>query len=725
MDELLASTRPPLLHDTIREQLAELLEARSPSSSFRKEDLDQAVDRMLAGVDPRDYGVWVFYPWLNQVVHLLDEEEFVELRCDRNRNKITREEQIALQSVCVGVVGLSVGRVVAVTLAQERACGELRLADFDTLSLSNINRLRSGVHCIGMNKAVLAARDIAEIDPYFPVKLFPEGLTDACFEEFMTGGRKLDVVIDECDDLRMKFLLRYRARELRIPVVMDTCDRGLIDVERFDREPDRPIFHGLAEDVDPESLRGLTTEEKVPTVMKILEGEKLSARAVASIVEIGETISSWPQLASGVMLGGAVAADVVRRIALGTFRDSGRFRVDLDEIVCDQEARVAQLPDAVTQSSSVEVRTPPPTEGERDETIASLIRLATSAPSGGNNQPWRWEPTEQGVLLHHDAARSASFLDFDGGAAMMALGAAAESFVLAAHQQGLSVEVVPFPGADRNTVALLRMPGLHDEAHDHDALAEHLAERCTNRKLGTRRPLAASTRQALHEAVNATPGARLQLLEEAGELDAIGDVLGRGDRLRFLSEQLHREMMAEVRWTPQEAERTRDGIDVRTLELSPADLAGIRLCRSWTAMRIVRDVGGGAVLEKASRKAVAAASAVGLVTMPGSSWNDYFLGGRAVQRLWLAAHAHGLAVQPMSSLPYIFARLLRGGGREMPAAQTHAFLQLRKAYRALFDVEDEQAEVLVLRFAVAPPVGVRALRRDVHDVIVQPSEHLR
>jgi hypothetical protein len=26
---------------------------------------------------------------------------------------------------------------------------------------------------------------------------------------------------------------------------METSDRGVLDVERFDLEPDRPIFHGL------------------------------------------------------------------------------------------------------------------------------------------------------------------------------------------------------------------------------------------------------------------------------------------------------------------------------------------------------------------------------------------------------------------------------------------------------------------------------------------------
>jgi tRNA A37 threonylcarbamoyladenosine dehydratase len=50
----------------------------------------------------------------------------------------------------IGVVGLSVGQSVALTLALERSFGELRLADFDRLDLSNLNRIRAGVHDLNL-----------------------------------------------------------------------------------------------------------------------------------------------------------------------------------------------------------------------------------------------------------------------------------------------------------------------------------------------------------------------------------------------------------------------------------------------------------------------------------------------------------------------------------------------------------------------------------------------
>ena len=164
------------------------------------------------------------------------------LRLDRNRNKLTRAEQARERTLRIGVVGLSAGHSIAHVLAMEGLAGEIRLADFDTLELSNLNRIPASVLDLGVNKAVVAARRIAEIDPYLRVVVEPEGVTRENLGAFLDG---LDVVIEECDSLDMKFLVREAARDRRIPVIMETSDRGVLDVERFDLEPDRPIFHGL------------------------------------------------------------------------------------------------------------------------------------------------------------------------------------------------------------------------------------------------------------------------------------------------------------------------------------------------------------------------------------------------------------------------------------------------------------------------------------------------
>lgn len=329
---LLSENKILYVYDEIEGQLRELIKGRNPSIKIPDEEYPERIKDHLAGVDADEYGVWVYYPWSGRLVHLLDEQEFVEVRTNRNRNKITAEEQSKLLEAKVGVVGLSVGQSIALTFAMERICGEIRLADFDVAELSNLNRIRTGVHNMGVNKAVLAAREIAEIDPFINVKIFQDGLHSGNLDAFFLEDGKLDLFVEVCDGIQVKIDSRFKARALRVPVVMDTNDRGMLDVERFDIENQRGIFHGFLDQFIENDALLLNDENRASVLNAILSFESLSDRMKLSMAEIGKTITTWPQLASSVVLGGAITTDISRRILLGQHQRSGRYYVDLDRI---------------------------------------------------------------------------------------------------------------------------------------------------------------------------------------------------------------------------------------------------------------------------------------------------------------------------------------------------------------------------------------------------------
>ncbi|MEV7415616.1 ThiF family adenylyltransferase [Streptomyces sp. NPDC089919] len=332
-EALLASGAVREVLDTIEEQLAELVTSREPVLRTSPQAVRRAVAQQLGGTEPHAYGTWAWYPWSGRLVHLLPRDEFRLVRTDRNRGRIERPEQRRLMGRRVGIIGLSVGSSAALTFAMEGIGGAFKLADFDTLSVSNLNRLRAGVHHLGLNKCVVAARQMLEIDPWLDIEIHPGGLTDETMEEFFTGGAgPIDLLVEECDTPYVKLAARRRARALGIPVVMDANDRGLLDVERFDLEPDRPLLHGLLGDTTCEDLVGLTFEESVDVILAMVDRDRISPELAAAIPRIGTTLSSWPQLASGVALGGALTAEAARRILLGLPRPSGRFYADLETL---------------------------------------------------------------------------------------------------------------------------------------------------------------------------------------------------------------------------------------------------------------------------------------------------------------------------------------------------------------------------------------------------------
>ncbi|MFI5801265.1 ThiF family adenylyltransferase [Streptomyces sp. NPDC051561] len=329
--ELLESGAVREVLDTMEDQLTELVTSRDPRLRSSPDAVERAVTEQLAGVEVREYGSWVWYPWSGRLVHLLPREEFRLVRTDRNRGRIDRAQQRSLLGRRVGVIGLSVGSSAALTFAMEGIGGSFKLADFDSLSVSNLNRLRAGVHHLGLNKCVLAARQMLEIDPWLDIEIYPGGLTADTMDDFFSGGAgPIDLLVEECDTPYVKVAAREHARALRIPVVMDANDRGLLDVERFDLEPNRPVLHGLLGDTTSQDLTDLTHEQAIDVILTMVDRDRISPQLTAAITEIGTTLSSWPQLASGVALGGALTAEAARHILLGGPRPSGRFYTDLE-----------------------------------------------------------------------------------------------------------------------------------------------------------------------------------------------------------------------------------------------------------------------------------------------------------------------------------------------------------------------------------------------------------
>ena len=87
-DRLLASDSVLYRHDTIDVQLGELLATRNPSRP--RSEMAALVEDHLDGVPRATYGTWVYYPWSRRLVHVLPQDEFWEVRSDRNRYNITR-----------------------------------------------------------------------------------------------------------------------------------------------------------------------------------------------------------------------------------------------------------------------------------------------------------------------------------------------------------------------------------------------------------------------------------------------------------------------------------------------------------------------------------------------------------------------------------------------------------------------------------------------------------
>jgi molybdopterin/thiamine biosynthesis adenylyltransferase len=635
---------------------------------------------------------WAYYPWRRAVVAVLGPRGFRAVRLDRNRNVVTAEEQSRLGELRIGVAGLSAGHVIAHTLAAQGLCGELRLADFDQLELSNLNRVPATVFDIGLNKAEAAARRIAELDPYLPVEIMDAGLTLETVDEFLDG---LNIVVEECDSLDMKAIVRERARARGIPVLMATSDRGLVDVERFDLERQRPILHGLLGDVDPASLSRMTSGQKVPYMLRLLDAQQLSPRGAASLLEIDRTLSTWPQVSGDVAAGAPAIAEAVRRIGLGEHLPSGRARLDISGVL-----------DRLDEPALPEDHPPPPAEYSDPAWpgVAGIVAAAAiRAPSASNAQPWQIEAGTDAITIRL-APEHTSTLDVGYRASAVALGAAVfnAKVAAAAHRALGPVSFVE----DTNGVPLQVTLQLRDGTDPQLAgLYDAMLAREANRRLGTPHPLPDDTVQLLHAAAE-LEGARLHPMTDPDEISRAATILAESDRARYLTPKLHAEMIAELRWPGDPHPDT--GIDIRSLEFEPGDLAIVDILRRPEVMANLARWDAGSALGEGTRRQVAASSALAVIWVPGGSLTDYAHGGAAAEAVWITAQQRGLAVQPMSPI-FLYAR-----GRDDLAEVSTAFgdelVGLQEEFGQLVSLATDAVIALVLRFAVSEPASVRSLR---------------
>jgi molybdopterin/thiamine biosynthesis adenylyltransferase/nitroreductase len=641
---------------------------------------------------------WVYYPWRRAVVRLLAPRAFSTLRLDRNRNKLTRAEQARQRNLRIGIVGVSAGHSIAHVLAMEGLAGEIRLADFDAIELSNLNRIPASVLDLGVNKAVVAARRIAEIDPYLRVTVVPEGIQPDNLGVFLDG---LDLVIEECDSLDVKMLVREAARERRIPVIMETSDRGVLDVERFDLEPDRPIFHGLLGDLDSSKLSGLTTEQKGPFVLRMLGPREVTARGAASLFELGETITGWPQLASEVTLGAVTAAAAVRRLGLEGELPSGRVRFDVEEILSGLK------PVELDMEREANLLTPLPEDPAPmgHDPIEHIVDAARRAPSGGNAQPWRFEADDEEIRFYLVPERSSSAMDVRHRGSFVAMGASLFNARVAAASLKSLGTIQLFPeGSPSHHIATMRLGSLTDA--EISPLNSRVTIRSANRRMGTPSPISQSTVQLLTRGVE-REGARLHFVSDRRRIEELAEVLAESDRLRFLIPNVHDEMLGELRWPGRDS--IDDGMDVRTLEMDPSGYAALELLGRADVMEHLAEWRAGKALGTRTRVMVESSSALALVTVPRAEPLWYVRGGSAVERFWLSAELHGLAVQPVSPV-FLFADgekdLINLGGERY----LDEMFRLTEKFSGLWDLNEGETMVMVMRVIHAAPPSVRSAR---------------
>lgn len=431
-------------------------------------------------------------------------------------------------------------------------------------------------------------------------------------------------------------------------------------------------------------------------MLRHLDASQSSPRLTASLVEVGQSLSTWPQLAGEVTLGAVTVAEAVRRIGLGKPLPSGQTRIDIGAALDDlREPEVTDDMPAEQSDSAAggSAGTDP------------IAFAANRAPSGGNAQPWRIQRRPDSVLIQLVPDRS-SLMDVGFRGSAVAVGAAMFNARVAASAHRLLGPVV-WGQLDGQAPleAVLRLEEGGDDPHLTN-LYEPMLRRETNRRRGSSEPIAEGVVADLIDEAR-REGANLSLLTSPDQLRDAADLFAAADRIRYLTPRLHEQMFGELRWPGDPDPDV--GLDVRSLELDSGDLATLEVLRRPDVMAQLARWDAGAALGEDTGGRIAGCAALAVVTVSGSELIDFSRGGAAAEAVWITAQRHGLAVQPIS--PTFLHAVHHHELWELSPHFATELGHLQTEFRRIAGTAPDESQALVLRLVRADPPSLRSRRR--------------
>lgn len=342
-----------------------------------------------------------------------------------------------------------------------------------------------------------------------------------------------------------------------------------------------------------------------------------------------------------------------------------------------------------------------------DARLKTILQHAIMAPSGDNCQPWKFLVNDMVVDLYNVPDRDNSLYNIKQRASLISHGALLENMRIAAPSVGLSSNIKFFPDAD-NPDHVARI-----EFNDTDAVVSpvfsFIAERHTNREKYL--PVNISDNQVeAWQQLAERDGEKVSLCCQKQQIAALSRLLSLNDRLVFEVPELHRFLFEQIRWSDSEAIKTGDGLDIKTLGLNAMDKFAFHFLKHRGLVAALNTVGFSRIIQLKAGQLLKSASAIGIITIPGSTPQDYVQGGQLWQRLLLQLASEGLTAQPIAGLACLM-RAAEEGLLADKVSQSQLDLLNQTRTDLLKFVGCDQATPLLVMFRIGKGVQVtRALR---------------
>jgi nitroreductase len=336
-----------------------------------------------------------------------------------------------------------------------------------------------------------------------------------------------------------------------------------------------------------------------------------------------------------------------------------------------------------------------------DPLLAHLLDAASRAPSAHNTQPWRLRAFPGGIDITLATDRLLPVADASGNDALHAVGAALENLVLtlAQHDRAARYDIAEHPLDVARPVVTLRWQET-DATRPDPTLYRMIPIRRTSRLPYRPDPVPAEALAAMRAA--AAP-CRLCAIDDGPRIDALRRTVVEATVTQLADDAVGRELYAWLRFSRRDPRWYRDGLNAACMGWSGLEAAIVRRLLAPGTLRVLSRLGLHRVLAADVNQQAPPAPLIALLTTPSDGVARRVEAGRALQRVWLTAAAHGLVTHPLSA------------AIDVEATRPRAL--------ALFDLAPDERPVNLFRLGFSAPPA-RSVRLPV-DELLEPMAVLR
>ena len=206
----------------------------------------------------------------------------------------------------------------------------IKIVDFDNFTLKS-QPPPLWRESVGQPKSVVTKSEMLRINPF--AEVYTHSTTDPHeIRAWLDADPAPHVIVDEVDDLASKLMLRQYARARSLPLVMvtDVGDNIMVDVERYDREPQPEPFLGKVPEIEKVDFNHTSDFARLKIAVRILGLEGHTEEMLDSMAGIGRDLGGAPQLGATASAAGGIAALTIKKIRLGEDVHSGRYWFSTD-----------------------------------------------------------------------------------------------------------------------------------------------------------------------------------------------------------------------------------------------------------------------------------------------------------------------------------------------------------------------------------------------------------